>query len=144
MDPVSAVAGVLGITDIALSTTSALIKYARDTKNATADRELLIEGATTLRVMLEQLRDHAKNTGIGAQWIQTRKGLIQQFQRAYENYASLIKLEDTTKQLKQESRFKGLRTKTKWTFTKVEVYSMLERVTRLQQYANALLLNDQQ
>ncbi|KAL8906512.1 MAG: hypothetical protein Q9207_001998 [Kuettlingeria erythrocarpa] len=144
MDPVSAVASVLSITDVALRTTSALIKYARDTKYATADRELLVEEATTLRVMLEQLQDHAKNPGIGAQWIQTRKGLVQQFQRAYEDFASLMKLDDATRQLKQESRFKALRTKTKWSFTKVEVYSMLERVTRLQQYANALLLNDQQ
>jgi hypothetical protein len=67
MNPVSAVADVLDITDIALRTTSVLIKYARDTKNATADRELLVEKAITLRVMLKQLRDHAKNKGIETQ-----------------------------------------------------------------------------
>ena len=144
MDPVSAVATVLSIADVALRTISTLISYAHDSKHATADRELLVEEAISLKTLLEQLRDHAKNTKIAGQWIQCRKGLIQQFQKAYEDFASLIKLDDSTNQLKQESRFKALRTKTKWTFTKVEVYSLLERMTRLQQHANALLLNDQQ
>lgn len=57
MDPISVVASVLGITDVALRTTSALINYARDTQNSTADRELLAEEATTLQTLLQQLQD---------------------------------------------------------------------------------------
>ncbi|KAL8760997.1 MAG: hypothetical protein Q9184_002849 [Pyrenodesmia sp. 2 TL-2023] len=34
MDPISIAAGFLGTLDVALRTTSALVKYARDTKNA--------------------------------------------------------------------------------------------------------------
>lgn len=143
MDPISGIASVLGVADAALRTTSALIKYAHDIHNATADRELLAGEAATLMTLLEQLRNHARNLGAGDQWLETRKGLIQLFQKAYEDFASLIKFDDSSGQLKQESRFKALRTKTKWSLTKAEVYAMLERVTRLQQYANALLLDDQ-
>lgn len=31
----------------------------------------------------------------------------------------------------------------KWSFSKSEVYSLLERITRLQQHANVLLVDDQ-
>ena len=144
MDPVSAVASLVSITDVALRTTSTLIKFAHDAQNAAADRELLAEEATSLLRLREQLQVRVKNTGIDDQWIQTKSGIVHQFQRAYDDLASLIKLDVSTGYLRHESRFKALRTKTKWSLTKVEVYSVLERVTRLQQYANALLLNDQQ
>ncbi len=38
---------------------------------------------------------------------------------------------------------KGVQTIAKWSFIKSEVYSMPERVTRLQLFANTLLLDEQ-
>lgn len=55
-----------------------------------------------------------------------------------------LKYDVAAGKVKEEGRYKAIRTAAKWSFTKSEIYSLLERVTRLQQYANLLLSDDQQ
>ncbi len=61
MDPLSATASVISLIDVALRTTSALVKYARDTRNASSDRKLLVEEAQFLLKLLQRLRDRAQS-----------------------------------------------------------------------------------
>lgn len=144
MDPLSAIASAVSLVDIALRTTSALISFVQDTQNASADRWLLAEEARSLSKLLERLRDRAQNARVDEKWLENRTDGLRQFQRAYEDLAKSLKVDIATGQLKQESRFRAIRTATRWSLTKSEVYSVLERITRLQQYANTLLLDDQQ
>jgi len=143
MDPLSAVASVISLFDVALRTTSALIGFVQDTQNVSTDRKMLAEECLSLSRLLERLRDRAQNAQSDGKWLDERKDILRQFQRAYDNLARSLKVDVTTGQLKPESRFKAIRTATKWSLTKSDVYSLLERVTRLQQHANTLLLEDQ-
>ena len=144
MDPISATASILGILDVALRTTSALVDYIKNTQSASSERHLLAEEALSLSKLLERLRDRAQGPNIDTKWIDERVDLVRQFVRAYEDLATSLKFDTTTGQLRQESRIKIIRTLSKWSFTKGEVYSILERITRLQQYANILLMDEQQ
>lgn len=144
MDPLSAIAGVLGITDVALRTTSALITFVQDTQNASAEKRLLAEEANSLARLLERLRNRAQDASLDEKWLEDRAHVLQQFQRAYDDLAKSLKLDIDMGKQKPESRFRAIRKATNWSFTKSEVYALLERVHRVQQYANALLLDDQQ
>lgn len=144
MDPFSAVAAVVRLADVALHTVSALIEYTNNTQNASADRKLLAKETYILSKMLERLRTRLQSPGFDDKWLEERKDLVRQFARAYDELAASLNFDVLTGHLKQESRLKTIRTLSKWSFTKNEVYSLLERVTRLQQYANILLLEEQQ
>lgn len=144
MDPLSAVASVLSLTDIALRATSTLITYVQDTQNASTDRRLLAEEARSLATLLERLRHRAQNASLDEKWLRDRTDILRRFQRAYDDLARSLRLDVSTGKVIPESRFRAIRTATKWSFNKSEVYSFLERVNRLQQYANTLLLDDQQ
>lgn len=144
MDPFSAAASFIGIVDVALRTTSALIKYARDTKHASSDRKLLAEEALFLSKLLERLRRHTQGDCHDEAWLDVHKDIIRQFEVAYDDLAMTLNYDVAAGNVKVESRFKAARTAAKWSFTKSEIYSLLERVTRLQQYANLLLSDDQQ
>lgn len=144
MDPFSAVAAVVELADVALRTASALIEYANNTHNASLDRKLLAEETYSLSKALERLRTRLQNPDFDGKWLEERKDLVRQFARAYDELAASLNFDIFTGQLKQESRLKTIRTLSKWSFTKCEVYSLLERVTRLQQYLNMMLLEEQQ
>jgi len=113
MDPLSAVASVISLLDVALRTTSALIGFVQDTQNASTERKLLAAECLSLSCLLERLRDRAQNAQIDGKWLDERKDISRQFQRAYDNLARSLKVDVTTGQLKQESRFKAIRTATK-------------------------------
>ncbi|MCJ1244382.1 hypothetical protein MMC30_001580 [Trapelia coarctata] len=125
MDPISAAASVLSIVDVALRTTSSLVKYARDTKNASSDRKLLAEEAQLLSKILEKLE------------------AIKQFEAAYNDLVLSMKIDSATGNRRDENRLKAFRSAITWSFTKFEIYSLLERISRLQQYANMLLADEQ-
>lgn len=144
MDPISAAASIVGVIDVALKTTSALIKYVRDTKHASADRKPLAEEAAFLSKLLERLRLRAHESRYNEAWLEDHKDIVRQFEEAYDDLAITLNYDVGAGKLKSESRFRTARTAAKWSFTKSEVYSLLERVTRLQQYANMLLSDDQQ
>ena len=143
MDPISAVASILSVLDIALRTTSALVQYAEDTRSASTERRILAEEASCLLTILQRLFDRTQNAALELAWLENRKDLVRQFRRAYDDLAAALRLDITTGQLKPESRFQAIRTAARWSFNKSEVYSLVERVTRLQQHANLILLNDQ-
>lgn len=144
MEPISAISALVGLVDVALRTASALVEYTKNTQNASAERKLLAEEAHSLSTILERFRDRAQNTSPDEKWLDTRKDLIRQFARAYDDLATSLNLDASTGKLKQDSRLKTMRTLSKWSFTKNEVYSLLERITRLQQYASTILLDEQQ
>ncbi|SLM37659.1 Ankyrin repeat-containing domain [Lasallia pustulata] len=93
--------------------------------------------------MLERLRSRLQSPAFDDKWLEQRKDIVRQFARAYDELAASLNFDVSTGQLKQESRLKAVRTLSKWSFAKSEVYSLLEKITRLQQYANTLLLEEQ-
>ena len=143
MEAISAVTTLLSLADIALRTTSAIVKYAEAARNATTDRKLLAAEASSLNQILERLRTRALSHNIDAAWLQQHSDLLWQFQSALDDLAKVLKLNATSTDLRQESRLKAALTTARWSFTKSEVYSILERLTRLQQYANTMLLQQQ-
>ena len=143
MEAFGAAATLPQLVDIALRTTSTLIEYTRNTQNASSDRKLLAEEAQSLSGLLESLRTRAETSHPDDKWLGQRTDLVQQFAQAYEDLATTLKINVNTKQLEKESRVKKVQTIVKWSFTKSEIYSMLERITRLQLYANTLLLDEQ-
>ena len=143
MDPVSAAASVLSLVDVAFRTTSLLVQYARNTQNASTDRKLLCDEASSLAKLLERLRDRTQSTSATEAWVSVNKELLQQFARAYDDILSSLKFDPSTGKAKQQPKLKAMCTLAKWSFTKSEVYLLLERITRLQQYTNTLLLDEQ-
>lgn len=144
MDPVSITAGFLGVLDVALRATSALTKYARDTKTASSDRKALAEETFFLSKLLQRLRDRAQTARHHDTWLADHKEIVGHFEAAYDDLAMTLKLDGATGRIEERTRLRAAYTKAKWSFSKAEVYSLLERVTRLQQYANVLLADDQQ
>lgn len=144
MDPLSITASLLGVVDVALRTTTALAKYAGDTKNASSDRKLLAEETLFLSKLLQRLRDRAKKARSDETWLADHKDIVRQFEAAYDDLAMTLRIDAVTGQIKQESKLRAARTMLTWSFSKSEIYSLLERITRLQQHANLLLVDDQQ
>ncbi|KAI9859761.1 MAG: hypothetical protein M1813_006478 [Trichoglossum hirsutum] len=144
MDPLSATASIVSIIDITLRTTSTLIKYAQDTYHVSRDRKLLSEETRFLIKLLERLKSRIQTTQQNQNWLDDHKEIIRQFEAAQKDLATSLKFDISTGKLKDESRLKAIQTSVKWSFTKPEVYTLLQRITRLQQYANILLSDNQQ
>ena len=144
MEPVTAATSIDGVIDVALRTTSVLIKYARDPKHASSDRKLLAEEAAFLSKLLERHRQRAGESRHDEAWLDEHSDIVRQSEEAYDDLAVTLKYDVVAGKMKEESRLNAARTVAKWSFTKSEVYSPLERVTRLQQYANLLLSDKQQ
>ena len=68
---------------------------------------------------------------------------LSQLQQAYGDLAKILKIDVAVGTLKKEDRLHSFLIAAKWPFSKTDVYSILERVSRLQQYVNAILLADQ-
>ncbi|KAL8690273.1 MAG: hypothetical protein Q9218_004239 [Villophora microphyllina] len=143
MDPLSITASILAVVNAALSTTTALTKYARDTKNATSDRRLLAEETLFLSKLLQRLRDRFEKARPNETWLADQKDIVRQFEAAYDDLAMTLKIDTVTGQIRQQSKLRAARTMLTWSFSKSEIYSLLERITRLQQHANLLLVDDQ-
>ena len=144
MEPVSLAATVLSIADVALRTSSALVKYSKDFKHASRDRKLLVEEAMFLAKLLERLKERALSSKQNSTWEEGQRDVVRHFAAAFQDLASLLNFDISTGQSQDEGRFKALCTSAKWSFSKAEVYDMLQRITRLQQYTNVLLSDQQQ
>ena len=143
MDPLSVTANLVRVIDGALRITFALGEYARDTKNASSVRKVLAEEAIFLSKLLQQLRDRAQTARHDETWLADHKDIVRQFEAAYDDLAMTLKFHAVAGKIKEESKLRAARTMAKWSFSKSDVYSLLERITRLQQYANVLLADDQ-
>lgn len=144
MDPLSIAASLLSVIDVALRTTTALAKYARDTKNASSDKKLLAEETLFLSKLLHRLRDRAEKARSDQTWLADQKDIVRQFEAAYDDLAMTLSIDTVTGQIKQESKLKAARTIFTWSFSKSEIFFLLERITRLQQHASLLLVDEQQ
>jgi len=137
-------ANVLAVVEITLRTTSALVEYTSNTRSASADRKLLANESRVLFKLLERVQKRTSNADSDVQkWLEERQDLARQFSRACEDFAAVLKLDPTTAEPKSQSHSKALWNIATWSFTKNQVYTVLERITRLQLYANTLLLDDQ-
>jgi hypothetical protein len=143
MEPISLAATVVSLTDVALRTSSALIKYSKDAKHASRDRKLLAEEASFLSKLLERLRERASASDQESTWAEGHRDIVGQFAAAYQDLVDLLNFDISTGKPKDETRFRSLCTSAKWSFSKSEVYDILQRITRLQQYTNVLLLDKQ-
>ena len=121
-----------------------MVKYSKDVKHASRDRKLLAEEALFLAKLLEQLKERALASNQNSTWEEGQRDILRQFAAVYHDLASLLILDISTRQPKDEGRFKALCASAKWSFSKAEVYDMLQRITRLQQYTNVLLSDKQQ
>lgn len=144
MEPIGVAASVLSLVDVALRTSSALVKFSKDVKHASRDRKLLVEEAMFLAKLLERLKERALASNQNSTWEEGQRDIVGQFAAAYQDLANLLNFDISTGQPKDESRFKTLCTSARWSFSKAEVYDMLQRITRLQQYTNVLLSDKQQ
>ena len=146
MDPLTAVGSIsalVSLLDFALRTAVVLVEYTRNTEHAGADRQILAEETVSLSKLLSRLQARLKSPTTDQSWIDQRVDLLRQFARAYVDLAASLNFDVSTGSFKAESRFKSIKTIAKWSFTKNEVYSILERITRLQQYANTLMIDEQ-
>ena len=144
MDPLSVTANLVRVIDGALQITTALVEYARDTKNASSVKQILAEETLFLSKLLQRLRDRAQTARHDETWLADHKDTVRPFETAYDDLAMTLKFDTVTRNIKEESRLRAARSMAKWSFSKSEVYSLLERITRLQQYVNVLLADDQQ
>lgn len=142
MEPLGAAASIIGIINVAISMTAALVKYANDTKSASSDRRSLFEEAGVLCRLLERIRDRARAAHHDDTWLADHGNVVRQFEVALEDLALLLDYDTASGKVKRHSRFKTVRILSTWSFNKSEIYSLLERITRLQQYANLLLSDD--
>ena len=90
MDPLSAIASVLSVLDVALRTTSALVKNADDARSASIERHVLAEEAACLLTILQRLQDRASGKALDLGWLNGRNDLVQQFRRAYDDLAAVL------------------------------------------------------
>jgi hypothetical protein len=134
--------GLLRVLSVAVGVSSAFVTFVQDAEHAPTDRKLLAEEAHALSAILRRLMQRVQSRS-SDEWLNDQKALVSQFERAYVDFAAFLKIDPSTGQLKQESRLKAICTSAKWAFSKSEVYSLLERINRLQQYADSLLLSDQ-
>jgi hypothetical protein len=143
MDPFSLTVSILSAADVAARATTGIIGYLRDARNASAERTLLAKEAASLLVLLENVRGGIESESLDSDSITRQTALIQQFQAACDDLASTLGFDPSTETLTRESRSHELRTKAKWFSTKKEVYAILERISRIEQHANTLLLTQQ-
>jgi len=143
MDGISAVSSLIGILDVLLRTTSALAKWAHNTRHAAAERALVAKEASLLSSLLQRVRNRASDVRLDDKWLSDQSELLDQFHTTFKDLCRLIKIDPVSGELIQESRFKAALTSARWSFSKSESFSLLERITRLQQCSNALLLDHQ-
>jgi hypothetical protein len=120
MDPFTATASIASVADVAIRTTAALVRYAKDTKNASSERKFLSEEAQNLSRALERLRARAGAANHG-KWFSDHGDVVRQFEVAYDDLAQFLRIDPATGNRKEETRFKAFRTMSTWSFTKFEV-----------------------
>lgn len=136
-------ASVITLVEVALRTITALHEYTSNTRNASTERKLLAEETWSLSQILKRLHGRASDVRLDDPWLEQRRDLLRQLSRAYDELCETLKIDLSSGELKSESKLKAAWTVGKWSFTKAEIYALLERVSRLQLYANTFLLDEQ-
>ena len=89
-----------------------------------------------LAKLLERLKERALTSNQDSTWAEKHRNVVKQFATVYRDLINLLNFDISSGQPKDESPFKALCTSVKWSFSKTEIYDMLQRITRLQQYTN--------
>ena len=157
MDPLSIAGSLIVVIDRALQITSTLVYCAREIENVSADRMILVKDTLFLSKILQretrllsqplqQLRNQTLSAPHDKTWITDHRDIVRQFVTAYDDLAMTLKIDVVSGKIKEESKttLRAAHTTAKWSLCKSEIYSLLERITRLQQYAKALLVEEQQ
>lgn len=134
---------LIAVVDLAARTSSAFAIYVRDAAQSSSIRGLLAQEATLLQDLLQTLLTRVKTFAHDPAWLTSNQTALSQLRQAHLDLAKLLKVDISLGTPKKEDRFHSLLTAAKWPFSKTEVYTILERVARLQQYVNTLLLADQ-
>jgi Cdc6-like AAA superfamily ATPase len=142
MDPFSRPARLLTITQFALELSDVLIRNIRDSRHASKEKRLLAEEANSLAKLLRRLSDRAEASR-SETWLSDYSDIVQQFEAAFNDLAWALKVDVTTGEPEKEGRLNAILAAASWSFSKAEVYNLLHRVERLQQYATALLADEQ-
>lgn len=143
MEPLSSAVTILQVAELAIKSISALVEYSKDARHASRDRKLLAEEASTSLHVLERLRDKlGRDAGETKIW-KARTDVVNHFSVAVNDLAAALNLDLGNGQIKSESRLKKLRTVSMWSFNKDQVYLILARISRIQQHADTLLLDEQ-
>ena len=156
MDPLSIAGSVIVVIDRALQITSTLVHCAREIENASADRMILVKDLFLSKILqretrllsqpLQRLRNQTISAPHDDTWITDHRDILRQFVTAHDDLAMTLKIDVVSGKIKEESKttLRAAHTTAKWSLCKSEIYSLLERITRLQQYAKALLVEEQQ
>ena len=76
MDPLSVIASVISVLNVALRTTSALVKYADNVRGAFTERRVLAKEAACLLIILQRLQDCARGKALDLDWLHSRNDLV--------------------------------------------------------------------
>lgn len=142
MDLLSISASLVGLLQVAILTTRELVAYAKDARNGSRDKKLLVDEASLLSKLLERLQQRAQETH-DQKWLEQQADVIRQFKTAFGDLAKALKIDLQTLEIKDESRFKAMLSSATWHFSKSEVYGLLQRVERLRQYSSSLMTDAQ-
>lgn len=136
-------ANVIAVVDLAACTTSALAVYVRGATQSSSVRSLLAQEALLLQDLLQRLLNRVTTSAHDTAWLASHQAALSQLQQAHEDLVKLLKIDIAVGTPKKEDRLHSFLTAAKWPFSKTDVYSILERVSRLQRYVNAILRADQ-
>ncbi|WEW56343.1 hypothetical protein PRK78_001786 [Emydomyces testavorans] len=142
MEPFSVAVSVLTTVQAALTLSVGLAKHIRDSRQASKEKKLLAEEASSLAKLLARLSDRAQ-TSQSETWLADHSEIVRQFEAAFEDLATALKVDTVTGETHERGRLNAIRAVAGWSFSKSEVYSLLHRVERLQRHAAALLADEQ-
>jgi hypothetical protein len=138
MDPITAVGLAASIAQLIDATVKAM-KYLNDVKDAPKDRAKIAREATSLLVLLTELRymvEEAKSTDpwfVGIRSLGVRMGPLEQFKE---------EMEDLAKHLKPQGGIKKSGKTLLWTLDKKDINSILSKIERLKTCASLALQKD--
>lgn len=143
MEAIGSAAAVIQLVELTLRVTTALVQYTRGVNNASSDRESLANEALVLEQILKRLSARLSDPRLDPAWIEQRQEILEQFRKTCADLVKKLERYQLPEESEKGSRLKAIKLAAKWPFSKPEVYALLERVTRIQQYANTLLVADQ-
>jgi hypothetical protein len=139
MDPVTAVGLVASIVQLIDSTTK-VVKYLNDVRDAPKDRARLAQEAASLLALLTSLRYRVEESNPTDSWFSGVRslggpgGLLEQFREAMEKLAT---------RLRPDSGIKKVGKALFWTLEKDEINAILFKIERIKTLVGLALQNDQ-
>ena len=140
MEALGVAANAISIVDLALRTTSATITYAKEVFQASEQRRLLANEASSLYSTLVQLRVDTISNSSCEKWLAQNQSLLSQIENSVAEMATLLKFDGSNNALKKERKLQAIATAARWPSTKTNIYAILQQISRLQSYVSTILL----